>query len=352
MIILNRTLLGAALSAALVLPLAQAAQAQYSFTNFDGPVQTPAGAMIAATTIDGISNSGSLVGYTSDNNGAYTNFSGMPGAFTTLNIPTTAVPNGINTSQQVVGTDGASAFTLNSINASNNPLPLPPVNATTTSEAAFGINDSGIIVGQYTDSATGTTPGFLDINGAFTSLNPAMPIAGALVVNAQGINNAGLVVGFYAQNNLGTDQHGFLYDSLTKSYTSLSDPSTAQTANGNLALTQFLGINDSGLAVGYYQTKDTSSQFGFLYDTQTQQYTYLDDHEAAPLNGVKTTQITGLTNAGEIAGFYADANGKLQGFTAVPVPEASSSLGLGLLLLLGGGALALRTHRHRANSAA
>ena len=348
MITFNHTLLGAALSAALVLPLTQSAQAQYSFTNFDGLVQTTAGAMVASTTINGISNSGSVVGSTIDNNFAITNFSGVPTAFTTLNIPTSAVPNGINTSQQVVGMNGASAFVLNSINPSNTALPLPPVNSTTTSEAAFGINDNGIIVGQYTDSATGTTPGFIDINGAFTSLRPTA--ASILVVNAQGINNAGLVVGFYSQAD--GIQHGFLYDSPTKAYTLLADPSTPQMANGNLALTQFLGINQSGLAVGYYQTKDTGSQFGFLYNTQTQQYTYLDDPEAAPINGTQITQITGLTNAGEIAGFYVNAAGKQQGFTALPVPEASSSLGLGLLLLMGCGALVLRAHRRGANSVA
>jgi hypothetical protein len=172
MITLNHTLLGEALSAALALPLAQSAQAQYSFSNFGGQVHTTAGAMVASTTISGISNSGSVVGSTSDNKFAITNFSGVPEAFTTLNIPTTAVPNGINTSQQILGMDGVSAFVHNSINSSNSLFPLPPVNSTTTSEAAFGINDSGIIVGQYTDSATGTTPGFIDINGAFAPLRP------------------------------------------------------------------------------------------------------------------------------------------------------------------------------------
>ena len=342
----SKTLVGLTLSAALTLPLAPAARAQYAFTNFDGPVQTTGGGTLFSTFVNGISNTGAVVGYTTDTNGVFTNFYGTPGAFTILNLTGTASANAINTSSQVVGTNGSAAFTLNGISSSNKPLPLPPVNATTTSEAAFGINDSGIIVGQYTDSSSGTTPGFVDVNGAYTTLVPFPVVLNTpLVVNAQGINNNGLVVGFYAQNNAGNDQHGFLYDTATNAYTLLPDPSTAQTANDNLFLTQFLGINDTGEAVGYYQTKDTNSQYGFLFNTLTNAYTYLDDPAAVPFNSAQITQITGIDNAGDIAGFFVNAAGTQQGFLAAPVPEGSSGLGLGLLLLTGGGWLFFQRRR-------
>ena len=341
------TLSGLALGAALVLPLAQAAQAQYKFTNFDGPVRTTAGATLAATTVNGISNSGAVVGFTADGNGVFTNFSGTPGALATLNLSGTANANGINTSKQIVGANGTNAFTLNSISPADTPLPMPAVNGTTISEVGFGINDSGVIVGQYADGNTGTTPGFVDVNGAYTILNPVAPVNGALVVNAQGINNNGLVTGFYATNNNATDQHGFLFNTKTNGYTLLPDPSTAKTANGNLALTQFLGINDTGEAVGYYQTKDTGSQFGFLFNTATDAYTLLDDPLAAPFNGTQITQITGINDAGTIAGFYVDANGAQRGFVGAPVPEASTMVSLGVLLALGVGGLAWTARKRR-----
>lgn len=335
--------------ALLGLALSPAAHAQsYQFTSFDGPVQTTAGATLVTTTVNGISNSGVVVGFTSDNNGVLTNFSGTPGtpgALTALNLSGTANANGINTSRQVVGANGTQAFTLNSISPTNSPLPLPPVNGTTTSEAAFGINDNGVIVGQYADGGTGTTPGFVDVNGAYTTLNPVAPVGGALVVNAQGINNNGLVAGFYATNNSGTDQHGFLFNTKTNAYTLLPDPSTAKTAGGNLALTQFLGINDTGEAVGYYQTKDSGSQFGFLFNTSTDAYTFLDDPLAAPFNGTQITQITGINDAGTIAGFYVDANGAQRGFVGAPVPEASSLVSLGVLLVLGVGGMAWKARK-------
>jgi hypothetical protein len=209
------------------------------------------------------------------------------------------------------------AFTL----AGGTLTTLPSVNGTTVSETAFGINDGGLIVGQYTDGATDTTPGFLFNGAAFTILNP---VVNAAVTNAQGVNNSGVVTGFYSTD--GVHQHGFFYNSGTGQFTLPPDPNIV-----NLVLTQFLGINDHGLAVGYYQLPD-GSQHGFLFNTTTQTYSFLDDPNAA-LSGLSITQITGVNNAGEIAGFYVDRTSGLQrGFLATPAAAAAPEPGtLGLL---------------------
>src|SRR5262245_37536098 len=99
----------------------------------------------------------------------------------------------------VVGSDGNNnAFTLTGTTV-NTYIPFNGVSAT-----AFGINDHGLIVGQYTTAAD-TTPGYV-LNG--TTLTTINAPSGPNVVNAQGINNNGLVVGFY----VGTDgnDHGFM----------------------------------------------------------------------------------------------------------------------------------------------
>ncbi len=296
----------------------------YNFTSFNGPGNNAGG-----TTVNAIANNGDVVGFSSDNPAnptLFTNFirsaNGTVSPLATGGDPL-AMANGINASGTVVGmTSAGTAFELTAGTLTT----LPKVNTTTASETAFGINDAGLIVGQFTDNATDTTPGFLFNGAAFTILNP---VASAIVTNAQGINNNGLVTGFYSVD--GVHQHGFFYDSTTGQFTLPPDPNVP-----NLVLTQFLGINDGGLAVGYYQLPD-GSQHGFLFDTAAHSYSFLDEPNAA-VNGFSITQITGVNDAGEIAGFYVDAaTGVQRGFFATPAAAATPEPGTFALLL---GALA------------
>ena len=145
--------------------------------------------------------------------------------------------------------------------------------------------------------------------------------SGPNVVNAQGINNKGLVVGFY----VGTDGqvHGFMASqgaakNGTLTATAIADPTIPAVAGepgATFVFSQILGINDQGIAVGYYGDS-TTSQHGFLYNTRAGHYTFLDDPSEAFHDGVEVTQITGITNSGEITGFYSDANGVFHGFVA------------------------------------
>ena len=90
----------------------------FVFTNFDGPTAgTNAG---AGTNQNGISNSGTSVGFAIDNSGNFHNFTVNPlksRSVKVLNIngSTTAMAFGTNSSGTVVGTDGnGNAFTLSS----------------------------------------------------------------------------------------------------------------------------------------------------------------------------------------------------------------------------------------------
>lgn len=269
------------------------------FTVVDGPAGAP-------TTLNGISNGGTVAGLT-QNNGVNSNFLRSPaGAFTPLSLGDAAagMANAVNSAGTVVGVANNIAFVL--ANGAQTALTLPGA----TSSVALGINDSGVIVGQSVVGAK--TPGFVDVNGTFTAINPT---ANAVVTNVQGVNNKGQAIGFYSAD--GVHQHGFLYNISTQQVTLLPDPSTPRIVSGGLTLTQFLGINDKNEAVGYYQTNN-GSQFGFLFNLATQTYTFLDAPQAAPVNNVQITQITGVTNSGEICGFYIDAAGVQHGFTAIP----------------------------------
>jgi hypothetical protein len=186
-----------------------------------------------------------------------------------------------------------------------------------TSATAFGINDKGAIVGQVVQA--NSSPGFIRVNNrSFVTINAP---SGPNVVNAQSINNKGLVVGFYE----GTDGqvHGFMLNAGnarkgTLTGTAIADPTIPAVPGepgATFVFSQVLSVNDKGIAVGYYGDS-TTSQHGFIYNTHTGQYTFLDDPSEAFNNGVEVTQITGITNSGEITGFYSDANGVFHGFVA------------------------------------
>jgi uncharacterized membrane protein len=287
----------------------------FRFINFDGPdTGSNAG---AGTNMNGISNSGTSVGFAIDNNGDFHNFTVNPlksRKATELNIngSTTAMALGVNSSGTVVGTDGnGNAFYLNKGKLKTF-IPEGGMSA-----VAFGINDNGTIVGQFVTSTA--TPGFIRVNNkSYIQINAP---SGANVVNAQSINNKGLVVGFY----VGTDgnDHGLMANEKAAKNgvvtgTAIADP-TIPTVPGEPGATfvfsQVLSVNDHGIAVGYYGDS-TTSQHGFIYNTNTGQYTFLDDPSEAFDNGVEVTQITGITNSGEITGFYSDANGVFHGFVA------------------------------------
>jgi hypothetical protein len=320
----------------------------YQFTNYDGPAPNAGG-----TTINGIANNGTVVGFTTPDGITLNNFTANPLFSTTanplnINGSTAAMTNGVNSAGTVVGSDGNNnAFTL----VGGNVLSYIPNNG--VSATAFGINDHGIVVGQYTTNAD-TTPGYVLNGTAETTIDAP---TGPDVVNAQGINNNGLVVGFYMGKD-GQD-HGFMahYNSASPpsslTGTGIADPTIPGVPGepgATFVFSQILGVNDHGLAVGYYGDS-TASQHGFLYNTNTRQYTFLDNPSEGFNNGVEVTQITGINNSGEITGFYTDASGVAHGFVAassVPEPGSLVLMGLGLAPAV---ALALRHGKRRLRSA-
>jgi len=305
----------------------------YYFLNFDGT-----GDHTNGTTANGINNNGAVVGFSTGATGSLTNWIRNPdGTFTLLTPPlgTADMANGINNAKTVVGVTGTNAFTLPFGGSMTN---LPAANpGNTVMELAFGINDKGLIVGQYADSSTGTTPGYIYDGKNFTILNPVSPVGGVLVVNAQGINNNGLVTGFYTTNNttppvdMNEPQHGFFYDKTTGHFTLVADP-----VQPNFFTVQLLSVNDKGIAAGYWQDS-AGNQHGLLYNFNTSTYTFLDDPKAGLIGGVVTTQITGINDAGTLTGFYSDsASGVFRGFVAsVPEPGSVVLFGIGLTAILG-----------------
>jgi probable HAF family extracellular repeat protein len=128
---------------------------------------------------------------------------------------------------------------------------------------AFGINDSGQIVGFFFDAGNTTTHGFLDTGGSFTTINAP----GAIDTYAYGINDSGQIVGSFV-DALGS--HGFV--DTGGSFTTLPRVAT--------------GINNSGQIVG---------SFG-LYTGGS--------FTAINVPGASSTSASGINNSGQIVGSF------------------------------------------------
>jgi probable HAF family extracellular repeat protein len=177
---------------------------------------------------------------------------------------------------------------------------------------ALGLNDNGLIVGEYSVQ-TGTAPnissfqyGFVDNQGVFTTLapNPDSGGYGAMCNAAWGVNNAGDVVGTYFTNDGAA--HGFLYmNGNYSTFTELNVPGAGST--------QAFGISNNGLVVG--QAIESSGDLGFTYDISTSQY---DTFTLPGLPSGATFVPFGINNAGEVVGTYSSPSGEVSVFLYTP----------------------------------
>jgi probable HAF family extracellular repeat protein len=113
--------------------------------------------------------------------------------------------------------------------------------------AAYGLNNSGVIVGQYLDQS-GVFHGFSLDHGKGTTIDDPK---GTNTLCA-GINSAGAIVGQYTAPS--GDNHGFLYEN--GKFTDIT-PDKSSGASG---------INDEGDIVGGYAHCQFCQQHGFLWN--------------------------------------------------------------------------------------
>jgi len=199
------------------------------------------------------------------------------------------------------GVETAFADPIYSFNTFNAP------GATGFGTNAFGINDSGQIVGFFFDAGNTTTHGFVDTGGSFTTL-PGF---------ATGINNSGQIVGSF-----GLDTGG--------GFTAINVPGASSTSAS--------GINNSGQIVGSFNFPMGQ---GFLDIGGS--FTTID------VPGFCCTFAQGINDNGQIVGWVGYPASPEMAFVATPVatpePPSLRTLATCLVALFG-----IAWHRKRADA--
>ena len=124
---------------------------------------------------------------------------------------------------------------------------------TGTASYAYGVNDSGDVVGYaYTTAGTGSPDAFLYANGTMTDISASWSTPSAI---ARAINDSGEVVGYLNTSPL----HGFMYDGGT-----MTDMSTLP-GELNGATSQAFAVTATGIIAGGGGTNG----MGWVYDGTT-----------------------------------------------------------------------------------
>jgi len=175
-----------------------------------------------------------------------------------------------------------------------------------------GLNNEGVTVGFWstmnTSSMTNNNFGFYSVNGQYHNVNfPTRNNASPQVDQLLGINNDGIAVGFYTNAQGGN--RGYEYNIRTHQFTRVFSPGwTASTSLKSPSLTA-TGINNHGDVAGFYSK--TSSQVDAFLRLADGQFITLAVHGAA------MTQAFGINDSDEVAGTYTDGSGnsaKTSGF--------------------------------------
>src|ERR1700739_3999730 len=161
----------------------------------------------------------------------------------------------------------------------------------------LGINDFEVIAGYHGSGA----PGHPNKGFVFTFPHNFTPenFPNSAQTQVIGINNEGHTDGFYI-DTAGTT-HGFL--DISGTFTTVDFDATT--------FNQLLGVNNFDQAAGYYM--DAAGIFHhYLFDNNGKVFLLIII--PLPTGGTASAQATGINDRGSISGFYIDNAGKNHGF--------------------------------------
>lgn len=207
---------------------------------------------------------------------------------------------GINAAQGLAGWCNSPSIAFTYINGTFTTI-SPPGAASTQ---ANGINDKGVVVGSYVDSA-GATHGFMLNGKKYTTLDcPGCTYNGGYSV-AWSINNSG-VIAVYGLNSTGSSYISFTTKNNGKTYKSF-----AYSGAGSLGTT-IHAVSNKGDIDGTYFDSNGLGKGVLLHKGKYYPFQETNDCGVSPCS----TRADGLNGALQIVGRYTPSDGSNHGFFA------------------------------------
>jgi len=168
-------------------------------------------------------------------------------------------------------------------------------NSTALETDTYGVNNAGVIVGDYVDSAS-VQHGMILAGKKLTTVNnkACSAISGTGGISFFGVNSAGAAAGWCTSSKTGQDI-GFVY--AKGKFTAVSFPKSSGT--------EATGINDKGEVVGLY-LDSVGATHGF--SKIGKKYTSLD------VKGGSNTVAWGVNNAGQITVYTTNSSGTFDSY--------------------------------------
>ena len=138
--------------------------------------------------------------------------------------------------------------------------------------------------------------------------NPADPTFNQLL----GINDSGVIVGYFGIDTAGHPNKGYQTESPYTSFTSVNQPGSAQT--------QITGINNAGIETGFWSDTNKGSgdaNFGLVREPAPSgpKFQFLSVNDPNVSSSPRVTQVLGINNNDLSVGFYNDAAGNAHAFS-------------------------------------
>ncbi len=177
----------------------------------------------------------------------------------------------------------------------------------------LGITDTGVIAGYYGNASAGHPNKGYTVAKPYATFTPANA-PGSVQTQATGLNEAGYLSGFWSDTNLGPNAQNMNQDAnfgfirQTKNgatlYIDVNNPLVSSQPHVN----QLLGINVSGVAVGFYNDANNAAH-GYSYSLGTGKFSELKEPHS-----VVASAATGINKNDLICGFITTAGGRTKGF--------------------------------------